>query len=69
MNKIIMGAIFGLGLGVAACGDGPCDELKDRCSECSDATRSACETAIDNFPNDDACQASLDNSTGCPIGF
>ena len=43
-----------------ACGS-PCDDLKEQCESCQDATsKAACETVV-NGDNGDACQAALDS--------
>jgi hypothetical protein len=53
-------AIAALVCGSAAACASPCDDLKEQCSSCEDATtKTACETIV-NGDNGDACQAALD---------
>ena len=57
-NTTWVAALIALGL-TAACSN-PCDDLKPKCSDCSNSlAKSACETLVKG-DNGDACKAAMD---------
>lgn len=78
MNRLFVGAwiapfALGMGLGLSACGGSPCDDLEDRCSECSATQQVSCRAAAEGgrrggSQGEDACQTIVDNFTCAAFG-
>jgi len=61
--------VLAMACSFAACGESPCDKLKDICKKCEGADKTACDLSYETTqlplvgPGDDGCQEILDAGT------